>query len=60
MYAVRFVRERDLPEEHSWAMVRTEDGSCYLFIKRCELCTTVLEQAWAAYRRITRRVLGAA
>lgn len=55
MYAVRFVKRDALPQWQAWVMVRTEDGSCYLFIKRCAVCQVVLEQAWAAYNRLASR-----
>lgn len=55
MYAVRFVGADQLPVDHAWVLARDEDGSCYLFVKRCELCARVLEEAWAAYRWLARR-----
>jgi len=52
---VRFVAEDALPEEQAWAMARTDDGDCYLFVKRCELRERVFERAWAAYNRLLKR-----
>lgn len=56
-YEVTFVRPDDLPSEHRWALARDEStGITYVFVKRCEVCPRVLEEAWAAYRRIVRKL----
>lgn len=60
MYAVRFVDDDKLPDAHSWVMARTDDGSCFFFVKRRAVCPRILEQGWAGYRHILDKVRRAA
>lgn len=60
MHKIKLVDDQALPKEHSWALARTDAGDYLLFIKHCDLCDRVLEQAWAAYRWLTRRGQAAA
>lgn len=41
----------DLPQGHDWAMVQS-DGETHLFIREGALSSGLLEEAWAAYRRL--------
>ena len=54
MYAVHYVRDDELPANQAWAMIRQGSRVC-LFLKESVVCPRVLEEAWAAYRRLEPR-----
>lgn len=51
MYRIVTVSERDLPEEHDWAMVECDDGTVLFIVKdNVEQLSLALAEGWAAYR----------
>lgn len=55
-YSVRFVADEELPPDHDWALARDEAGHYYAFIKQSSLVPRVLEEAWAGYRALSRKL----
>jgi hypothetical protein len=53
MHAVHFVERGALPEGHLWALARCGRNEYYLFVDRSEITEEALEEAWAAYRRVS-------
>lgn len=51
MHAVEYVAPDALPPGHEWAMVE-QGHDVFLFINREAVTTPMLEEAWAAYRRL--------
>jgi len=48
---VKFVDDRALPEGQDWIFVEV-DGGLYFVVKESRVTPEVLDQAWAAYRRM--------
>lgn len=56
VYGVRFIGDGDLPPGHDWVLARDEEGNFTAFIKRSCVTPRVLEEAWAGYRQLVRRL----
>jgi hypothetical protein len=55
-HRVRLIGQDDLPRGHHWALAE-HDGRITLFIKHEALTPENLEEAWAAYRLLTKPTL---
>jgi hypothetical protein len=51
-YRVEFVEDDELPEAQDWVVGMTPVGWVAIF-KRSRITAAVLEEAWAAYRRMS-------
>ena len=51
-YGVKFVEDHELPPGQDWIFVEV-DGALWFVVKESRVSPGVLNQAWAAYRRMT-------
>lgn len=57
MYGVTFVRDEELPAGYDWVLTRCRrTGTTHCFVKESAVRPRVIEEAWAAYRLMVRRL----
>jgi len=54
MYAIKFVSDDALPDDHDFALVQTSQD-VVVFFRESRLSPQVLEDSWAAYRSLQER-----